>query len=367
MSDMSNMPRTIMNLENLHIDRFQDEARDYDAIFVVSFGGPEGMEDVIPFLANVTRGRGIPRERLAEVGEHYKLFDGVSPLNAQNRALIDALRKELDEHDINIPIYFGNRNWEPYITDQMEQMKKDGVKRVLAFFTSAYSSYSGCRQYRENIVEAQGVVGDDAPKVDKIRVFYNHPGFIEPNIENLKNALSEFPEEIRDEVNITFTAHSIPMGMARNSSYEAQLKESCRLVAEGTGIQHWDLVYQSRSGPPQVPWLEPDILDHMDAIYEQGVRNMIIMPIGFISDHMEVMYDLDTEALAKAEELGMKMVRAASVGVHPRFIQMIRELIQERMTENPVRLCLGDRGPNHDVCPANCCLPAKRPPHAHKS
>lgn len=361
MSDIDNMPRTIMNLENLNIDRFQDEGRDYDAIFVVSFGGPEGMEDVVPFLANVTRGRGIPRERLAEVGEHYKLFDGVSPLNGQNRALIDALREELDAHDINIPIYFGNRNWEPYITDQMEQMKKDGVKRALAFFTSAYSSYSGCRQYRENIVEAQGIVGEGAPRVDRLRMFYNHPGFIEPNVENLKSALMEFDEAVRDDVRIVFTAHSIPMSMARNSFYEAQLKESSRLVAEMAGIDSWDLVYQSRSGPPQVPWLDPDILDHMEALNEQGVKNMIILPIGFISDHMEVLFDLDTEARDKAAELGMKMVRAASVGTHPRFIQMIRELIQERMAENPQRPYLGDLGPNHDVCPANCCMPSKRP------
>lgn len=358
---MASQPRTIMNVENWDINRFQDEGREYDAIFVVSFGGPEGVDEVVPFLENVTRGRNIPRERLEEVGEHYFMFDGVSPINAQNRALIDALRAELDEHGIDLPIYFGNRNWAPYITDTMQQMKDDGVKRAITFFTSAYSSYSGCRQYRENIVEAQGIVGEDAPRFDKIRVFYNHPNFIEVNAEAVQKALDEFPAAERDGVHVAFTAHSIPMGMARNSDYEVQLQEAARLVAEAVGIQNWQLVYQSRSGPPQVPWLEPDIVDHVEALHEQGVDKLVIAPIGFISDHMEVMFDLDVEAKDKADELGMKMARAGSAGTHPRFVSMIRELIQERMTENPERRCMGDRGPNHDVCPINCCMPGTRP------
>jgi len=350
-----------MNVENWDVDRFQEEGRQYDAILVVSFGGPEGVEEVVPFLENVTRGRNIPRERLEEVGEHYYMFDGVSPLNAQNRALIDGLRAELDEHGIDLPIYFGNRNWKPFLQDAMQQMKDDGVERAIAFFTSAYSSYSGCRQYRENIVEAQGLIGEGAPRFDRIRMFHNHPSFIEVNAEAIQNALAEFPEDERDQVHIAFTAHSVPMGMAKGSQYEAQLQETARLVAEAVGSENWQLVYQSRSGPPQVPWLEPDIVDHVEALHEQGVDKLIISPIGFISDHMEVMFDLDVEAKDKADEVGMKMVRAASAGTHPKFISMIRELIQERMTDNPVRRYLGDRGPVHDVCPINCCMPGTRP------
>lgn len=357
------MSRTIINLENMEIDRFQEEGRDYDAILVMSFGGPEGIEDVVPFLENVTQGRNIPRERLEEVGEHYYMFDGISPLNAQNRALIDALREELAAHDINIPIYFGNRNWHPMIGDTMQQMKADGIKRAVAFFTSGYSCYSGCRQYRENIMAAQQAVSEDAPKFDKIRVFYNHPLFIEVNAENLQKALDEFPAERRHNVHVAFTAHSIPLGMAQNSAYEAQLTEASRLTAEMVGIEpeNWKLVYQSRSGPPHIPWLEPDIVDYVEVLHEQGVNDLVIMPIGFISDHMEVMFDLDVEAKDKAEELGMTMVRAATAGVHPKFVSMICELIQERMTDNPVRRYLGNRGPNHDVCPINCCLPGTRP------
>lgn len=343
--------------------RYDDAAKEYDAILVVSFGGPEGMDEVVPFLENVTRGRNIPRERLEVVGEHYSLFDGISPLNAQNRALIAALEEELKTNDIDLPVYFGNRNWHPFIEDTMRQMKEDGVKRALAFFTSAFSSYSGCRQYREDIMEVIGKIGEGVPEVDKIRVFYNHPGFINPSIENLKNALAQFPEEKRDDVHLIFTAHSVPMGMAKNSDYEVQLKDACNLVAQGVGIEEHVLVYQSRSGPPQMPWLEPDILDYMEEIHAKGINDIVIMPIGFISDHMEVIFDLDTEAVQKAEELGMNMVRAATVGTHPEFITMIRQLIEERMTENPVRLALGNRGPNHDICPLNCCLLGTRPQH----
>ncbi|MEM6529231.1 MAG: ferrochelatase, partial [Chloroflexota bacterium] len=284
-------PRTIMNDENAETGRFQDEGREYDAILVMSFGGPEGIEDVVPFLENVTRGRNIPRERLEEVGEHYYMFDGVSPINAQNRTLIDALREELAEHDIDMPIYFGNRNWYPMIGDTMQRMKDDGVKRAISFFTSGFSCYSGCRQYRENIVDAQKYVGEGAPRVDKTRMFYNHPLYIEVCAENLNNALAQFPEDERDDVAIAFTAHSIPMGMARNSDYEVQLMEASRLTAQMAGVENWNLVYQSRSGPPHIPWLEPDILDYMDELNEQGVKNMVILPIGFISDHMEVMFD----------------------------------------------------------------------------
>jgi len=326
----------------------------------MSFGGPEGQDDVIPFLENVTRRRNIPRERLEEVSHHYRMFGGVSPINTQNRALITALEAELAENDIDLPVYFGNRNWHPMITDTVRQMRDDGVKRAIAFFTSGFSCYSGCRQYREDIARACTEVGEGAPEFDKIRVFYNHPGFIEPNVENLKNALAQFPEG--SDVHVAFTAHSIPMGMANNSAYVAQLTESARLVAAGAGVDDYKLVYQSRSGAPHIPWLEPDIIDYMEEIDAQGVKNLIIMPIGFISDHMEVMFDLDTEAVEKAEELGMRMVRAATVGTHEAFVKMICDLIVERMTENPKRPALGNRGANHDVCPMHCCLPSARRP-----
>lgn len=341
--------------------KYQNEARDYDAILVMSFGGPEGPNDVMPFLENVTRGRNIPRERLLEVSEHYQHFGGISPINSQNRALIDALEEELKENGPDLPIYFGNRNWHPMITDTVQQMKDDGVKRAIAFFTSSFSSYSGCRQYREDIQRAVEAVGDGAPEFDKIRVFYNHPGLIYTVVDKIKSALDQFSDDERDSVHLAFTAHSIPMGMARNSAYEVQLKEACRIVAETLNTDNYELVYQSRSGPPQVPWLEPDILDYMEELDAKGVKNLVIVPIGFISDHMEVMFDLDTEAIEKAEELGMKMVRAGTVGTAQPFVKMIRDLIVERMTENPIRPALGNRPANHDICPVNCCLPGTRP------
>lgn len=343
--------------------KFDDAAREYDAILFMSFGGPEKPKDVVPFLENVTRGRGIPRERLVEVGEHYYQFDGKSPINEQNLTLIEALKEELSENSIDLPVYFGNRNWYPFITDTMQDMKNDGVKRAIAFFTSGFSCYSGCRQYREDIIRAQEAVGEGAPVVDKLRVFYNHPGFINPTVKNLKIALEEWSEDERDTVQIVFTAHSLPMGQARNSAYEEQLKEACRIVAEMLGKENYALVYQSRSGPPQMPWLEPDILDYMEEIHEEGINDIIIMPIGFISSHMEVIFDLDTEAKQKAEELGMKMVRAQTVDTAKPFVSMIRELIEERMTENPDRKALGTLGANHDICPMDCCLPGTGPKH----
>ncbi|MBZ0303487.1 MAG: ferrochelatase [Anaerolineae bacterium] len=338
-------------------NQFDEAARTYDALLVVSFGGPEGMEDVIPFLENVLRGRNIPRARLEVVGEHYHLFGGVSPLNDQNRALIAALRQELDKHGPNLPIYWGNRNWKPYLTETLRQMTDDGVQRALALFTTAYSSYSSCRQYREDIQRAQAEIGSTAPIVDKIRAFYNHPGFIEPNIENLGKALEQFPEARRDQVHIAFTAHSLPAEMARRCAYEAQILEVCQLVAARLDHLSWKLVYQSRSGPPHQPWLEPDIIDHLKQLHANGVTDVVIMPVGFISDHMEVMYDLDTDAAQAARDLGINMVRAATVGTHPTFIRMIRELILERMTAHPQRRALGTRGPSHDFCGLDCCPP----------
>lgn len=331
-------------------------AAHYDAFLLVSFGGPEGPDDVMPFLENVLRGKNVPRERMLEVAEHYSHFGGVSPINSQCRELLAAVKQEFDRSGVDLPIYWGNRNWTPMLRDTIEQMKRDGVKRAIAFFTSAYSSYSGCRQYRENILTAQQEVGEGAPEVDKLRVFFNHPGFVEPMIARTRDAIAKLPVEKQAGVKILFSAHSIPMGMATNCRYEAQLSEASRLVAEGVNVADWKLVYQSRSGPPSQPWLEPDVSDALAAIAaEQPGAGVVVVPIGFISDHMEVMFDLDEEALQKANELGLTMVRAATVGSDPRFVQMIRELVVERMSENPERLVLGQLPPNHDVCPADCC------------
>ncbi|HEX6962961.1 MAG TPA: ferrochelatase [Lacipirellula sp.] len=330
----------------------------YDAILIVSFGGPESREDVLPFLENVLRGRNVPRERMLEVAEHYYHFGGVSPINEQNRRLIASLERELAEHGPQLPVYWGNRNWHPLLADTLRQMSEGGVRRALAFFTSAYSSYSGCRQYRENIAAAQQQVGPTAPEVDKLRVFFNHPGFIEPMVESLKTCLAQVPEADRPSTKILFSAHSIPTAMAATCRYEEQLQEASRLVAEGAGVrqENWELVYQSRSGPPQQPWLAPDICDRIKTLHAAcGLASVIIVPIGFISDHLEVIYDLDTEAKSLCDRLGIRMLRAATVGDHPRFIRMIRELIVERMTPGAERPARGALGPSHDQCPADCC------------
>ncbi len=273
-------------------------------------------------------------------------------------ALIDALETELRQHGPHLPIYWGNRNWRPLLPDALRQMRDDGVRSALAFFTSAFSSYSGCRQYRENIAAAQKEVGAGAPEVHKLRAYCNHPGFIEPMIERVRDALSEFPIALRDHVQIVFTAHSIPLAMAQNCRYEAQLLDASQLIAEALDLpkDRWRLVYQSRSGPPQQPWLEPDILDYVHDLHAAGVRNVCIVPVGFISDHMEVIYDLDTEARGLCDELGIQMVRAKTVGTHPRFVRMIRELIVERIEGRSERPALGSLGASHDECPADCCL-----------
>jgi protoporphyrin/coproporphyrin ferrochelatase len=328
-----------------------------DAILVVSFGGPEGMDDVMPFLENVLRGKNVPRERMMEVAHHYEMFGGISPLNSQNRALIAALQEELKTRGPDLPIYWGNRNWHPMLADTLRQMRDDGIQHALAFFTSAYSSYSGCRQYRENVTKAREEVGEGAPQVSLLRKFYNHPGFVQPNVENVQAALNQIPTERQASAHIAFTAHSIPLSMAQNCMYEAQLLDACQLVAERLKTSNWKLVYQSRSGPASQPWLEPDIGDHLQELKAQGVQDVVIAPIGFISDHMEVIYDLDTEASELSAEIGLNMVRAATVGVNPMFIRMIRDLIVERMTPGYEKIALGERGPSHDICPVNCCLP----------
>jgi ferrochelatase len=323
----------------------------FDALILVSFGGPEGPHDVIPFLENVTRGRGIPRERLAEVGHHYDLFGGVSPINRQNRELIEALEAELATHGIELPVYFGNRNWHPYLTDTIRDMRDNGVRRALAFFTSAFSSYSGCRQYREDIYRAQEEVGSGAPEVVKLRTFNNHPGFVEANADRVREALMQLPEGRRDAAHIVFTAHSIPSAMAAQCRYEDQLAETSRLVAVAVGPHEHSVVYQSRSGPPHVPWLEPDVSDRLRELADAGVTDVVISPVGFVSDHMEVLYDLDVEAAKTARELGMTMARAGAAGTHPAFVSMIRELIQERLT-----------GADRSVCAPGCCLPGTGKP-----
>ena len=326
----------------------------YDALLVVSFGGPEGMDDVMPFLENVLRGRNVPRERMVGVAKHYELFGGVSPINGENRKLIAALDKELEAKGPRLRIYFGNRNWHPMLADTFRNMRDDGVKNALAFVTSAYSSYSSCRQYLEDIERARESVGPDAPHVEKLRAFYNHPGFIEANVANVRGALEQIPEARRSQAQIAFTAHSIPESMAKNSDYEAQLRETSRLISDRLDIKDWRLVFQSRSGSPAQPWLGPDVCDHLREL--QGVKDVVVAPIGFVSDHMEIIYDLDTEARALSRELGLNMIRAATAGTHPAFIEMIRELIMERIDPETPRRSLGTNGPRGDVCRPGCCL-----------
>ncbi|REK09006.1 MAG: ferrochelatase [Planctomycetota bacterium] len=336
-------------------------AQAYDAVLVVAFGGPEGPDDVLPFLENVLRGKNVPRERMLAVAEHYKLFGGKSPLNEQTRALVDALRSELESHGPALPVYWGNRNWRPMLPDTLAEMARDGVRKALGFFTSAYSSYSSCRQYRENIAEAQRVVGPQAPSVEKLRVYYNHPGFIEPMIERVRSALEQIPSDRRARTKLLYTAHSIPLSMAEHCDYAAQIAEASRLVSDALQHTNDEVVYQSRSGPPQQPWLEPDVCDALRTAADAGINDVVVVPIGFLSDHVEVLYDLDIEARNVAAELGINLVRATTVGSHPDFVRMIRELILERTAGAP-RRALGTFGPSHDVCPEDCCLyPRTRP------
>ena len=327
----------------------------YDALLVLSFGGPEGPDDVMPFLENVTRGRDVPRERLLEVAEHYLALGGVSPINGQVRALIAALERELRAHGSALPIYWGNRNWHPLLPATVARMKSDGVQRALALVTSAWGSYSACRQYLEDIAKARAAVGEGAPIIDKIRPYFDAPGFLEAQADRVREVLGD-----RAGARLVFTAHSIPLSMARTSAYEAQLREAARIVAElAGGGDDWDLVYQSRSGPPQVPWLEPDVGDHLLALHAQGVREAVLVPIGFTSDHVEVVYDLDVQARAQVAHLEDFVVkRAATVGTDPGFVAMLRDLVVERL-EGPELPSHGALA-THDRCPAGCC-PAPLP------
>ena len=341
----------------------------YDALLVVSFGGPEGHDDVIPFLENVLRGRNVPRERMLAVAKHYYHFDGKSPINQQTRELIAAIKDELAKHGPKLPIYWGNRNWHPMLADTLRQMRNDGVKRALTFVTSAYSSYSGCRQYREDIARAQAEVGDGAPQIDKLRVFFNHPGFLEATEDRLQEAFAQLPSIPRQNVEIVYVAHSVPMSMASTSDYVKQLEEVRRLASQAIGISSDVLVYQSRSGAPGQPWLEPDILDYLREVKDKNLASaVVIAPISFISDHMEVLYDLDIEARHLCDELSLPMARSKTVGTHPKFIAMIRELILER-TEGAERRALGNLGPREDVCAEDCCPAPQRtmrPPSAQR-
>jgi ferrochelatase len=328
----------------------------YDAVLVLSFGGPEKPDDVIPFLENVLRGRNVPRERMLAVAEHYYHFGGKSPINDQNRALIAALKHELGSHGLKLPVYWGNRNWHPLLADTLRQMRDDGVRNALAFVTSIFSSYSGCRQYLEDIERARAEV-EGAPEIQKLRKFYNHPLFIEAQTDEVRDALKDTAFGTRTP-QLIFTAHSIPHSMAETSDYQKQLQESCRLVAERLRISEWRLVYQSRSGAPGQPWLEPDIADVVRQL--NAGDDVVVVPIGFVSDHIEVVYDLDTEAQAIARERSVNLVRASTVGVHPKFLQMIRELIEERFGLCQPR-AVGHYAASHDVCPAGCCpAPARR-------
>jgi ferrochelatase len=335
----------------------------YDAFLLVSFGGPEGMADVVPFLDRVLTGRDVPPERKREVARHYERFGGVSPINAQNRTLLEALRVELGIHGPRLPVYWGNRNWHPLLAEALEAMAGDGVRRALAFVTSAYSSYSGCRQYLEDIARARAEAGPRAPVVDKLRAFHDHPGFVEANTDRVRAALATLPPARRATARIAFTAHSIPATMASTSDYVWQLRETCALVAAAVPHERWALVYQSRSGPPRQPWLEPDILDHLDTLAAEGVADVVVAPIGFVSDHMEVVYDLDIAARERAAALGLGFVRAGTAGAHPALVRMIRELIQERAAGGE-RRALGARGARPDVCAPDCCPPGAARPAA---
>ena len=338
----------------------------YDAILLLGFGGPEGPDDVLPFLENVTRGRDVPRERLEEVAEQYHLFGGRSPINDQHRALLAAVDAELARRGRPLPSYWGNRNWAPYVEDVLREITEAGHRRVLAFTGSAYSSYSACRQYWEDLaraVHAVAATGLEPPQVGKVRPYWNHPGFVLAVVERVHAALESLAPADRNRARLVFTAHSIPRSMADTSDYEAQLRDEAALVAERVAMPRageWELVFQSRSGPPQVPWLEPDVVDHLGAVRGRGDDVVVVVPIGFTSDHMEVVYDLDTQAAEAAGRLGLTMVRAGTVGTHPLFVRGLVDVLDEQLVGAPPA-ALGAFGPRPTPCAAGCCPAPVRP------
>ncbi|MGH3449882.1 MAG: ferrochelatase [Haloechinothrix sp.] len=339
----------------------------YDALLWLSFGGPEGPDDVMPFLENVTRGRTVPRERLVEVAEHYHHFGGVSPINALNRTAIAAVESELKAHGRDLPVYFGNRNWAPYAEDVVTRMAADGVRRALVFPTSAYGGYSACRQYDEDIERARTAAGEFAPELVKLRHFFDHPLFVASFVDAVRNARGALPSEVRDVARLVFTAHSIPTSADRAAGppqdgghlYSRQVAEAARLVARQVGAEEYDVVWQSRSGPPQVPWLEPDVVDHIEALHADGVPAVVVCPIGFVSDHLEVVWDLDNAAAGRAAELGMGFARAATPNGDPRFAQLVVELIREHLDRAPARALsafpVAGCTVNGASCATDCC------------
>ena len=341
---------------------FDEGANRYDALLVVSFGGPEGMDDVMPFLDNVLEGLRLPEAARRAVARRYERFGGVSPINAHTRALAAALEDALRSNGPALRVYWGNRNWHPFLPDTLRRMEADGVERALAFVTSTFGSYNGCRKYREDLHRAvRGL--ERPPHIDKLRYGYNHPGFIAAFTERVRDALAKLPAAARGGAPIVFTAHSLPEAAARRAPYVEQLREACALVAEGLGRSPsaWRLAFQSRNaryGPGD--WLGPDVRDALSEERALGATGAVVAPIGFVCDHIEVVLDLDVEAKERADKLGLDMVRAATVGTHPAFVGMILDLVRERMTASPVRASLGSRGPSHDVCPSDCC-PSGRP------
>jgi ferrochelatase len=340
-----------------------------DALVWLSFGGPEKPEDVRPFLENVTRGRGVPPERLDEVEKHYQSFGGISPINQLNRAAIAATTTELHRQGLELPIYFGNRNWHPMIEDAVASLAADGVRRALVFPTSAYGGYSACRQYDEDIVRARAAAGAGAPDLLKLRQFFDHPLFVEAFADGVRAAAEGMPDGYR----LVFTAHSVPMSADTAAGppaegghrYSRQVREAARLVAAAAGVGEYDVVWQSRSGPPTIPWLEPDIVDHVEALHARGVPGVVVCPVGFVSDHLEVVWDLDTEAAQRAGELGMDFVRAATPNGDPRFAELVVELVREQTEGIPARKLSAFPAAgctiNGEPCALDCCVPTRRP------
>ena len=336
----------------------------FDALLLLSFGGPEGPEQVMPFLENVTRGRGIPPERLASVAEHYLHFGGVSPINGINRALIAQIQTELAERGETLPVYFGNRNWDPYIADTVESMRADGITRAAVFSTSAWGGYSGCAQYQEDITRALAEVGDGSPELVKLRQYFDHPLLVEMFADGIAEAAATLPAPLREDARLVFTAHSIPLRAANRCGpdlYPRQVAYSSSLVAAAAGYSDYDQVWQSRSGPPSVPWLEPDVADYLSVLAEAGTKSVIVCPIGFVADHIEVIWDLDSELAEQAAGLGIALARATTPNAQPRFARLALDLLDEkRAGSEPARVIGSQQVPgygssaNGRFCTADC-------------